>query len=517
MSSLLKNSDPSLADRALTAVIEKLSPLERKIVPFLKLPYDEIKEKTGLDDVSLLRGLRFLESKDILKIEVQKTTIVDLGTNGIYYKKNHLPERALLIVLEEKNHLSFEEAKKLSKLSDNEFKVSLGTLKGKALISLNNGKISLNASREELIKKSLEEQLLEILPRELSTLPPELIHAVEQLKKRKEIIELREEKSMKIVVTPLGKSLAGQKIDLDLIEEVTPEIIKTWTRGKKFRKYDLCAPVPHLHGGKKHFVNHSIEYARRVWLDLGFKEMTGPLVDSSFWIFDALFTPQDHAAREMHDTFFIKDIHSTLPAPALVKRVKEAHEKGVAGSTGWQSAWHENEAKKLVLRTHTTGLSARTLAQLSPDKLPAKYFAIGKVFRNETIDWSHLFEFYQTEGIVVAKNVTLRHLLGYLKEFYKKMGYNQIKCVPSFFPYTEPSVEIHVFHPERKVWVELGGAGIFRPEVTAPLIADPDVRVLAWGQGFERIIMEYYKIKDLRQVYQNDVRDLRTKPLWRQT
>jgi phenylalanyl-tRNA synthetase alpha chain len=145
--------------------------------------------------------------------------------------------------------------------------------------------------------------------------------------------------------------------------------------------------------------------------------------------------------------------------------------------------------------------------------LPAKFFAIGKVFRNETVDWKHGFEFYQSEGIVVDPNANFRHLLGYLKEFYKKMGYEKIKFVPSFFAYTEPSVEVQVWHPVRKEWVELGGAGMFRPEVTTPLLGKP-IPVLAWGQGFDRIITEFYKIKDLRELYNNDIKELRQKKFW---
>jgi phenylalanyl-tRNA synthetase alpha chain len=183
--------------------------------------------------------------------------------------------------------------------------------------------------------------------------------------------------------------------------------------------------------------------------------MQGPIVDTSFWIFDSLFTPQDHPAREMQDTFFIKDKLGKLPDKKIVDRVKEAHEKGVAGSKGWNYAWKEEISKKVVLRTHTTGLSARTLAQLKPSEIPAKFFAIGKVFRNETVDWKHGFEFYQTEGIVIDENANFRNLLGYLKEFYTKMGFKKIKFVPSYFAYTEPSVEVQVWHPERKEWIDL--------------------------------------------------------------
>ena len=241
--------------------------------------------------------------------------------------------------------------------------------------------------------------------------------------------------------------------------------------------------------------------------------MPGPLVDSSFWIFDSLFTPQDHPAREMQDTFFIKNISGKLPDKEIVSNVRKVHESGLPNSKGWNYSWKEDIARTSVLRTHTTGLSARTLSKLNLKELPAKYFAIGKVFRNETVDWSHGFEFYQTEGIVIDEYANFRNLLGYLKEFYQKMGFSNIRFRPSFFAYTEPSVEIEVFHPEKKIWIELGGAGIFRPEVTIPLLGKP-IPVLAWGQGFDRIIMDFYKIQDLREMYSNNLKSLREKKAW---
>ena len=505
-----KSENPS---KEIESIIEKLSPLEIKIIPFLREPIDKIEKKSGLDSVSVLRALKFLENKEILKLKTTQKTIVDLGTNGLYYKKNNLPERRLLMILEQSNHLELEEAKKLSKLSENEFKVSLGVLKNKALINMSEGKISINATKEELSKKSFEEQLIDMLPVDKSALSPELLYALDNLKKRKDILETKEKSINEFELTSLGKQLAGKEIKSEFLEEVTPEVIKDWAKGKKFRRYDITAPVPATNGGKKHFVNQSIEYAKRIWTDLGFKEMTGPMIDSSFWVFDALFTPQDHPAREMQDTFFIKDQEAKLPDKKIVNAVKESHEIGVGGSKGWNAKWEEKEAQKIVLRTHTTGLSARTLASLKPEQLPVKYFAIGKVFRNETVDWSHGFEFYQTEGIVVDPKASFRHLLGYLKEFYQKMGYEKIKFVPSFFAYTEPSVEVQVWHPERKLWLELGGAGMFRPEVTIPLLGKP-IPVLAWGQGFDRIITEFYKIKDLREMYSNDLKDLRQKKEW---
>lgn len=501
-------------DKELEKVVEKLSPLERKVIPLLNLPIKELITKSNLDKTSILRAFKFLENNGILKIEKTTKTIIDLGTNGIHYKKNHLPERQLILFLESNKNPTIEETKKLSKLSDNELKVSLGILKNKAFIELKNGKIFLTATKEDLTKRTLEEQFLEVLPVEKAKLEPEQLHAFENLKKRKEIIEIREKTKIDFTLTEIGGKLAGKQIKTDLIEEITPELIRGWKNGKRFRPYDIKSKIPEIYGGRKHFVNQSIEYGKRIWLDMGFKEITGEKTVTSFWNFDALFTAQDHPVREMQDTFFIKDIEGKLPKDKqLIKRVKKAHETGVENSKGWQYKWEEEQATSVALRTHTTCLSAQTIANLNLSELPQKYFSIGKVFRNETIDWSHGFEFYQTEGIVIDENLNLKNLLGYLKEFYKKMGFKEIRFSPAYFPYTEPSVEINVFHPEKKVWLELGGAGIFRPEVITPLLGK-NIPILAWGQGFDRIITDYYKIKDLREMYSNNLKDLRERKAW---
>jgi phenylalanyl-tRNA synthetase alpha chain len=243
--------------------------------------------------------------------------------------------------------------------------------------------------------------------------------------------------------------------------------------------------------------------------------MEGNLIQSSFWNFDALFTPQDHPVREMQDTFFLNQdkIKLSLPEKSLLSKVKRSHESGVSGSKGWEYKFDEEISKKPVLRTHTTCLSAQTLSKLNKEEIPKKFFAIGKCFRNETVDWSHGFEFNQTEGIVIDRKANFRQLLGYLKIFFEKMGFEKIRFTPAYFPYTEPSVEIHTWHEEKKVWLELGGAGIFRPEVVVPLFGEY-IPVLAWGPGFDRIIMDYYKIKDLRKMYENDLDFSRSTKSW---
>lgn len=501
--------------------LESLSPNERKILPHLEAGnVIEICKKSNLDKVSVIRSLEYLKSKKIVDISTKVRKIVELGVNGALYKKKGLPERHLLNLLDEKRILKLEEAKKGSKLSDDEFKASLGVLKRKNLIELKKGKIIFNAPKEEISKKSQEELFLEMLPVEFETLSPEQLSTLKELEKRKEMVEIRNEKIVEIIITEFGKKVANLVTKTkEMIEQITPEILKkesSW-RGKKFRRYDINFPVSPIYGGKRHFVNQAVDYGRRVWLDMGFEEMSGNLIQSSFWNFDALFTAQDHPVREMQDTFFLGTHGTELPEKIsgknIVKAVKEAHEKGVSGSKGWQYNWGEEEAKRLVLRTHTTCLSAQTLARISPENLPKKFFAIGKCFRNETVDWGHNIEFNQTEGIVVDKNANFRHLLGYLKAFFEKMGFKKIRFRPAYFPYTEPSVEIDVFHPERKEWIELAGAGIFRPEVVIPLLGE-NIPVLAWGPGFDRILMDYYKIKDLRELYKNDITQLRKIKWW---
>ncbi|MFH1327032.1 MAG: phenylalanine--tRNA ligase subunit alpha [archaeon] len=496
-------------------IIESLSPNERKILPYLEEKIEDICKKTNLDKTSIIRSLEYLQNKKIVDLTQEKKKTIEIGVNGALYRKKYLPERRLLNLLGEKRILSLKDAQKLSSLSDDEFKASIGALKKKAMIELKNEKIILSAAKEEITKKSQEEIFIEILPIEYESLSPEQICALKSLQNRKNIIEIKEDKILKIQITPLGKKIINSKIkEQELIEQITSETLKkdsSWKR-KKFRRYDISSPVPLIYGGKRHFVNQATDYARKIWTDMGFKEMSGDLIQSSFWNFDTLFTPQDHPVREMQDTFFINK-KIDLPDKKLVEIVKKTHEKGIAGSKGWQYKWGEEEAKKLVLRTHTTCLSAQTLFQLKPKDLPQKFFAIGKCFRNETVDWSHGFEFNQSEGIVVDKNANFRHLLGYLKKFYEKMGFEKIRFTPAYFPYTEPSLEIHTWHPEKKVWLELGGAGIFRPEITLSLFGEI-IPVLAWGPGFDRILMDYYNIKDLRELYKNDLDQLKKINFW---
>jgi phenylalanyl-tRNA synthetase alpha chain len=505
-------------EQEMQKIIESLSPNERSIIPYLNEgTMQKIHKASEIDKTSILRSLEFLSNKDLIKIIVEQEQIIELGLNGLLYVKQGLPERRLANLISTKHSISISEAKKQTKLNPNEFTAALGTLKKKALIKLINGNIMLEGNKEDLTKETLEERFIHTLPKNLKELQPEEQFALEKLKSRKNIIDIQDKKTISFTLTELGKQLTEKPIQTtEMIETITPNLIKTgqW-KGKKFRRYDITSPVPKISGGKRHFVNQATDYAKKIWTDLGFKEMTGNMVESGFWVFDALFTAQDHPVREMQDTFFIKDKIAKLPNAKLVEAVKNAHEGKIKGSKGWQYDWKEDDAKKVLLRTHTTAISVQTLKEVAKNKeFPAKYFALGRCFRNETVDWSHGFEFNQTEGIVVDENANFRQLLGYLKEFFKKMGYEKIRIRPGYFAYTEPSLEIDIFHPIKKQWVELGGAGMFRPEVTIPIFGK-HIPVLAWGPGFDRIIMESFNITDLRDMYKNDINKLRDMKIWR--
>lgn len=488
-------------------LVESLHPLERAILPVLDKSKDvnSIKNATNLKEVEVTRALGWLEAKNIVKLKKEMKEIISLGDNGKIYTEKGLPERRFLEVL--KTPLSLDEIKDKADLNDDELKVCIGLLKSRNAINLGKKVEITHKGKDLILKETLEDSFLKSLPLEVSKLNPSQKTIYNDLKKRRGIIKTEPETVLSGELTELGNKLAKSKLETNLIDALTPAIIKSgeW-KGKKFRRYNLDLPVPRVYAGRRHFVNEAVDYIKRVWLDMGFKEMTGPLVDVSFWNFDALFTPQDHPAREMQDTFFVDGL-GKLPEAKIVSAVKNEHEKI------WKYKWDANKARELVLRTHTTILSARTLASLKQSDLPAKFFSVGRVFRNEALDWAHLFELTQVEGIVIDPNANFRHLIGYLRQFYNKLGFEKVRIRPSYFPYVEPGLEVEVWHPVKKKWIELGGAGILRPEVVIPLLGK-DIPVLAWGQGMERGISEYFNITDIRDLYKNDLKQLREMKAW---
>ncbi|UUX91534.1 phenylalanine--tRNA ligase subunit alpha [Methanoplanus endosymbiosus] len=330
---------------------------------------------------------------------------------------------------------------------------------------------------------------------------------MKELIKRK-LAEEIETVTYRISITEEGIALVESGIDLRAeASTLTSDQIRTgeW-RNLKLRRYSVKTPPKKIYAGKKHPYQAIIDDMRKILLEMGFTEISGEIVQSSFWNFDALFQPQDHPAREMQDTFFL-DLERELPENYNL--VKEIHETGgKTSSTGWGGKWKEEKARECVLRTHTTSLSIQLLKD-NPEP-PLKAFCIGRVYRREAIDPTHTPEFEQLEGVVMDKDVSFRHLMGFLKEFYHRVGFESVRFRPGYFPYTEPSVEPEVW-VDGLGWVELGGAGIFREEVTAPWgIKYP---ILAWGLGVSRVAMLKLGLKDLRELYRSDVDWIRNEPV----
>jgi len=249
---------------------------------------------------------------------------------------------------------------------------------------------------------------------------------------------------------------------------------------------------------------------RSILLEMGFSEMkTNNFVESSFWNFDSLFQPQQHPYRDSHDTFFLKVPSSTTKLPdAYVKKVQEIHEKGGHGSLGYRYDWKLMEAQKNILRTHTTAVSSRTLHALAQQRpfRPAKFFSIDRVFRNESLDSTHLAEFHQIEGLIADYDLTLGDLIGTIQEFFHRWGIDELKFKPAYNPYTEPSMEIFAFVPERKRWMEIGNSGVFRPEMLLPMGLPENVRVIAWGLSLERPTMIKFGFRSIRDLFGHNVK-----------
>jgi phenylalanyl-tRNA synthetase alpha chain len=409
---------------------------------------------------------------------------------GEQYRKYNLPETQLFSVLTPSTQIS-----DIQQMPS--FKIGFGQLRKKGLIRIE----GLSIIKVENKSTATEEAALR--------------NPVFGEPNTKELIKrgiLQESDTVRymIAITPAGLALA--KKGFDLREETgtltREQILSGAWKDKNLRRYDVTKLPKKAYPGKIHPYQRIISEMREILLEMGFEELYGDIVQQCFWNFDALFQPQDHPAREMQDTFYLKE---TIPLPPGWEKVKAMHlSGGDTSSTGWGGTWKEEKAEQCVLRTHTTSLSIQHLAK-NPNP-PVKAFCVGRVYRRETIDNTHLAEFEQLEGIVMDEGVTFGNLLGILREFYHRMGFEGVRFKPSYYPYTEPSVDAEVYI-EGIGWIEMGGAGVFREEVTAPI--GINYPVLAWGLGVSRIAMLRLGLKDLRLLHKSDVAFLRETPALR--
>ncbi|MDD4307648.1 MAG: phenylalanine--tRNA ligase subunit alpha [Thermoplasmata archaeon] len=470
-------------------------------------------DRAFVSQVEVMNACSWLRSKGLVEMSEKLEKHYSLVSKRL--GNLDLPERRAIKALKKAHgSMTVEELRKDKNLKSEDVPIAMGWLKRKGWASIekkgNETLIELTQDGKNMLsKKGLDEVLIDRLAEgEVHESEVER-DIVDSLVKRQDIIKVREEIVRTVIVTQEGIDLV--KAGLDVSEEIsslTPELLQTgkW-RGRNIRRYDIGTFAPNLNGGKIHPLQQYIDRVRHIFLTMGFREIDYGFVQSAFWNMDALFTAQDHPAREMQDTLYLKQPASMeLPDSGIVGRVKKMHESGDESSDGWQYPWKEAEARRVLLRTHTTVNTIRYLSE-HPEP-PVKVFSVQPVFRKEAVDSTHLPEFIQVEGIVMEEGANMTMLVGLLREFYSRMGITDLRLRPGYFPYTEPSVEPEIFHNGH--WMELGGAGIFRPEVTAPLgVKHP---VLAWGLGLERLVMTVLGVDDIRKLYVSDIDWLRESP-----
>ncbi len=482
-----------------------------KLERLKKAKFEELIKETGLEQVAVMRSVLGLQAKGLAKLHEKSERVAVLTETGRKYAKIGLPEWRALTVLKEKGKATLDDLKEI--LSEEELKPIVGLLRkeGWANVGKEDGKLVLEITEKGLKaeERPIDRALRLLVQKE--TLPLSEIEKfvpVKELKRRK----IAEEDTIierTVEITPAGEELVKKGIELkEQVSILTPELLKSgkW-REVEFRKFDIKAPVKRLYPGKKQPYRAFLDKLRRRLIEMGFIEMTvESLIETQFWNFDALFQPQNHPAREWTDTYQLKYPKSGhLPEDELVERVKKAHEHGLTGSRGWGYVWSPERAMLLMPRAHGTALDARQLAK--GVEIPGKYFTIQRVFRPDVLDRTHLIEFNQVDGFVVGEDLTFRHLLGILKRFAVEIaGAKKVKFLPDYYPFTEPSVQMSAYHPELG-WVEFGGAGIFREEMTKAL--GIDAPVIAWGIGIDRLAMFKLGIDDIRYLFSYDLRWLR--------
>lgn len=463
---------------------------EKKIIKFLRNKgYVDTQEIYNVFDKNeAASSLSWLREKKIVSILEKPETYYTLGSEGEKVLETGLPEENLL-KLYESGHQQLSDLEKLmgdnlryalAQVLKNGGKVVDGNLtldeKRGILDYISNMRDSLNKAKNGTLQES---------------------EARFVMSRRGFVIE-KSKMRRTARLSALGEQISEKELEEKReVNQITPEIIEKFDVNMSIRPYDPTLYAPRYLPGKIHPLSEFISEVRQVMLEMGFHELKGQIIETAFWNMDILFIPQDHPARDMQDTLYVTGT-GTLD-DNLVRKVKRVHEKGVSGSTGWQYRWSRKEASRLLLRTHTTVNTIRYLVNHPREE--CKIFSVEKIFRRENLDSKHLSEFSQVEGVISGKGVTFGVLINMLESFYERLGVKDIRIKPSYFPYTEPSLE--VFGKFQGKDLELGGAGMFRPEVLRPW--GIKYNVAAWGLGLERLLMQVLKLEDIRDIYRNDL------------
>lgn len=511
-------------------IIDSLHPLEIKVLttlgarqPAVALKSEELAVAAELEPSQLSMAVEWLLSKALIEIQAEIVTpVVSLTKIGEEYYQTAAPIERILAAARDAagtgKRLTIGDLQAQPGLESSDVSKAVGRLKKEGVLLIIQGGCIETTGRSSPTTEALRPLLEEVhgASRELTSFSPERQQLIEDYSVKrgnaKEPFRVDERVTRSFVLSPSGTSAVEQLMNQGLVEEVSqlsPELLKdgSW-RQKRFRKYTISLRAPRVGTGKKHPYREFLDTVKAKLVSMGFQEMRGALVETEFWNMDALFMPQFHPARDIHDVYFVKQpTHAAVADESILSKVGKVHENGgKTGSSGWGYAFDLQRAKRLVLRSQGTAVSAHTLAA-SPN-IPGKYFSIARCFRYDQVDATHATDFFQVEGIVLGEDINFRTLLGLLNLFAHEVAQaKEVKFLPAYFPFTEPSVELHVRHP-RLGWMELGGAGLFRPEVTVPLgVTAP---VIAWGLGLDRMAMVALGIHDIRELFTDNLELIRT-------
>ena len=507
-------------------ILKNLHPLEIKVLRGFEkdtiLSVALLIEKLNFKEGHANQAFSWLGAKGLIQEEKRiKHVFYEITELGISYAKDGTPETRVIAFIKEKTKAKLPEIATELNISFKDAGTAFALLSKDGLVKMDDEKNVIYI--EDIFSKRLE--IISNLLQKASSKEDHIIKDDSLTKEEREVIGgiakkrgavdvpfkiiEREEIIYKFTNTAydVQKALENAGITGDELGQLTPEMLKNgeW-KGKTFRAYNINLPPPRILLGHGNPYIDFLENVKDKLVAMGFEEFDGPLVETDFWNSDALFMPQFHAARDIHDVYYIKNpSHALSIEEPYLSNVAQIHKDGGnTGSKGWNYEFDKDFTKRLILRSQGTVLSAK---QLRNTKIPGKYFGIARCFRSDKLDSTHLSDFYQTEGIIVGEDVNLKTLLGILKIFAIEIaGATDVKYVPGYFPFTEPSIEVHIKHPTIG-WFELGGSGIMRPEVTEAM--GVHVPVLAWGIGIDRMALMALKLNDLRELFTEDLEKLR--------
>ncbi len=480
------------------ALLEAASATEPKTVA-------QLAEELGEDPATVTGAAFELEETGLLSVEAHASETVALTEEGRRYRVEGLPEirlrSAALEAGADEAPVEMGRVIGAADLEGPEVDIALSNFARKGYGEIDGGEISLAADPKHDPASDPEAEALDaIADGGAGSLDAAIIDRLES----RELIERTETTVRRVTLTDEGVTALMEGIETaETVGEITPELLTSgaWET-VEFAEYNVEADAETIHGGKAHILRQTADRVKDVLVGMGFQEMEGPHADADFWINDCLFMPQDHPARTHWDRFAL-DVPPMEELPDdLMARVEDAHRNGVGPEgDGYHSPWDEDFARAVALRGHTTSLSMRYLSGHAVGELepPERYFSVEKVYRNDTLDPTHLLEFFQIEGWVMAEELSVRDLMGTFTEFYEQFGITDLEFKPHYNPYTEPSFELFGKHPETGELIEIGNSGIFREEVLSPLGVDCDV--MAWGLALERLLMLMYGFEDIRDVH----------------